>query len=209
MDTFAAQSGLGQLPETGSLEYQEARKTMMALGLDQISGDYSGGWQWDGASGALNTGFSTDVVDLASISFGLQMDGPSLVEWQTLAREDAPVKDLETLATLGGFNASITDYQLLDRVFAYAAAENGGTPEDFRLALPATLRLIGAESANANPRIAGYFNSIADFIAKGGSLDVAASPATPVPLRTITTMGEKKPDALPDLLNLSVTHRPQ
>jgi len=68
------------------------------------------------------------------------------------------------------------------------------------------IRLGGAEVAQMNPRIPGYLDAIADFIASSGTLSISANPAEPVTLKALKSIGEGAPQTLPDVLDLHITH---
>ena len=57
-----------------------------------------------------------------------------------------------------------------------------------------------------NPRFTDYVNAVADFVAKGGSLEISAKPAEPVPFATLQANGATAPQTMPDMLGLTVTH---
>ena len=58
-----------------------------------------------------------------------------------------------------------------------------------------------------NPRISDYVNAVADFVAKGGALEISAKPAKPVAFSAIEATGNTAPQTLPDVLELEVTHK--
>ena len=50
-------------------------------------------------------------------------------------------------------------------------------------------------------------NALADFVAKGGSLEIAAAPAEPVAFTALQATGATAPQTLPDVIDLKVTHK--
>jgi len=70
------------------------------------------------------------------------------------------------------------------------------------------IRLSGAQAAQMNPRITDYVNALAEFVAKGGMLEIAAAPEEPVAFTTLQSTGMTAPQTMPDVLDLTVTHKP-
>ena len=109
---------------------------------------------------------------------------------------------------LKNFSFKVEDEKALDAIFALAALQMGGSGEDLRMSVPAMIRLSGAQAAQMNPRISGYVNALAEFVAKGGTLEVAAAPKEPVAFSTLQATGMTAPQTMPDVLNLTVSHQP-
>jgi len=58
-----------------------------------------------------------------------------------------------------------------------------------------------------NPKFSEYVNAVADFVAEGGALEIAAQPAEPVAFATLQETGATAPQTIPDVLGLQVTHK--
>ena len=108
-------------------------------------------------------------------------------------------------AKLKTFNLKIEDEKALDAIFDLAALQMGGTGDDLRQSAPALIRLSGAQFAQLNPRISDYLDAVANFVSKGGALEVSASPEEPIGAADLETMGAA-PQTLPDVLDLTITH---
>jgi hypothetical protein len=204
MDIAALFDAMGETVPEGADELAKVYDAVAALGLEQISFDAMLDWAWDGETGDAALQTDTDVVDFVRMGYGARLGGPSLARWDALVRSDQMETAIQEMS-LGGFNFSITDYQMLDRVFAYAAQQSGSAPEDLRLAAPAMMRLSGAQVAQMNPRIPGYIDAIVNFIESGGTLSVNIDPAEPIPFIELQSLSQS-PQTLPDVLNLTVTH---
>ena len=96
------------------------------------------------------------------------------------AQEDGESDVVLTHGEFKNFSLNITDEKALDAIFALSALQMGGSGDDLRLSAPAMIRLSGAQAAQMNPRISNYVNAIADFVAKGGALEISAEPAEPL-----------------------------
>ncbi len=212
VDMMADQFGVGDTADTGAAELAELREALVSLGLDTVTGDGYGKWSWDGETGGLDTKGAYSFTDLFDTGAGLRLAGPSLVQWDALIREGALGDEIARRISFAGFDFNLRDEQLLDKAFAFAAGRMGATGEgaaaDLRQSAPAMLRLGGSEANGVNPRIAGYIDALATFLAEGGSLEVTAAPAEPVSFATIQETGENAPKTLPDVLNIVVTHEP-
>ncbi len=209
IDQSARRANFGVTPETGSQELLQAKQAITALGLEQISGEGGGRWNWNGETGSLKVGSSFNLIDLASSAGGLDLGGPSLIEWDQLVRSGAAQDVIQERISLGSLNFSITDDQLLDKVYALAATQmGGGGGDDLRQSLPAMVRLSSGQFGQMNQRIPGYLDAIANFLGGSGTLTVNMAPATPVNLKTLRAAIETEPQTLPDIVNLTIDHRP-
>jgi len=185
-------------------QVKQVKEAISALGLEQISFDAGLDWAWNGETGDAAFQTHADIVDFARFGEGARVGGPSLARWDGLVRADQMETATQEMS-LGGFNFSITDDQMLDRVFAYAAQQMGGTGEELRQSMPALIRVSGAQVAEMNPRIPGYIDAIANFIENGGTLSVNIDPAEPVSMIELQSLSQT-PQTLPDVLNLTVTY---
>ncbi|MEM9619808.1 MAG: hypothetical protein AAF936_17785 [Pseudomonadota bacterium] len=193
------------MPEADQYTAQ-AYEAVSALGLEQISFDGSFNWLWNGETGDASLQSAADIVDFARFEYGAAVGGPTLARWDEAFRSD----DFDSgryEMSLGALNFSVTDYQMIDRVLSYVAAQSGETPEDLRLAAPALIRLSGAEAAAMNPRIPAYLDAFAGFIETGGALSINMNPVEPVSFQELQMLNNS-PQTLPDVLNLTVTHTP-
>ncbi len=173
-------------------------------GLDAIKGDGFAEWKWNPDKGDGQLSYEANSPGLADMSMGFEMAGASLKE---IAAAEGEEKEgaFARNAQLKSFNLTIEDEKALDAIFDIAALQMGGTGDDLRQSAPALIRLSGAQFAQMNPRIGGYIDAIANFISKGGSLEVAAEPEEPVGAVDLETVGAA-PQTLPDVLDLTITH---
>jgi len=188
------------LPETET----EALEILKKHGLDKVAGDGHAEWNWNADSGVADLDYSAAMSGLADVSMALGLNGLKL---EDLAAEDADENIVAQLAALRGFSLTFKDETALDVMFEIAALQMGGSAEDLRQSAPAMIRLSGAQAAQMNPRIADYVDAFANFVAKGGTLEIAASPAEPVTMQALETVGSTSPQTIPDVLNLNVTHK--
>ncbi len=189
-------------------QFEQALDVINALGVERLSGDGDFSWRWNGETGDAAVSTSSALVDLMTNDFGLSVDGPTLVEWDAMARNDTPVAAAVQSISLHAFNFGLGDRGILDRAFAYAAEQQGTTGPELRQSMSALARLSGAQAGAANPRIATYANAVADFIASGGRIDIVAAPEAPVDLMSLQMTAQSAPQTVPDLLNLTITHSP-
>ncbi|GEM_PF-3816755 len=208
MDLFMSETGAGMTPEAGAQEFLKFRSAISSLGLDTVdtNGDFS--WNWNGENGVLNAGANGEVVSLYSDAVSVGLDGPSLAEWAAFG-PDAFGENAAFLneVALTGFSYSITDVSLLDKLFALAAEETGGTAADLRQSAPAMIRMSAAQAAQVDPRIAQYAEALASFIEQGGTIEINLQPAAPVPLSVFQSQDMTPPELL-DMLNLTIVHTP-
>lgn len=203
--------GFGGNADTGSQEILQIRDAITRLGLETIRGDSVTRWNWDGGTGALNTGASLSLDALMETTSGLEAEGPSLADWNKLVSDGASGDEIAKAIFLKQMNVSVSDEQLLDRAFAYAATQISpdASGADLRQSAPAMIRLAATQAAQFNPRIPGYVDALTAFVGTGGSLTVEMRPDAPVSLTEIQKIASSAPQTLPDVLGLSVTHTDQ
>lgn len=173
-------------------------------GLDEVPGDGFLDWNWNPDTGAGALDYEANSPGLADVSLNFAMTGADLAtiaEAQENGNEEAFAQN----AALKSFNLKLKDETALDTIFDLAALQMGGTGDDLRQSAPALLRLTGGQVAQLNPRINGYIDALANFISKGGSLEISAAPEEPLSA-AILDSGAIAPQTLPDVLNLTVTH---
>ncbi len=186
---------------------EDALKVLKEHGLDSVKGDGAASWVWNDKSGAADFNYAVNMDKLVNLSAALGFSNLKLDEIS--AAMDAGETD--AVLSKGAFNAfslKIKDEKALDALFALSALQMGGTGEDLRASAPALIRVSGAQAAQMNPRISGYVNAVADFVAKGGAIEFAAAPAEPVAFTALRAAGMTAPQTLPDVIDLTVTHKP-
>ncbi len=189
--------------------YANPRETKMldvlkSHGLDGVkaSADFAWDWNPDKGGATLKSAFLSDK--LADFRLNAALSGWELKKMA--AAQAAEEKDIfAKFARIDGFDMTLADKKLLDAIFDISAIEMGGTGAELRKSAPAMVRLSGAAVSIANPRLAGYVDAVAKFVGEGGTLEVSARPAAPVPLSSLAG----SPEQLPEVLNLQVVHKPK
>lgn len=172
-------------------------------GLDAIKGEGFAEWNWNPDKGDGQLRYEAVSPGLADFSMGFEMVGATLKEMAAL--DDAEKEDaFARSAELKSFNLKIDDEKALDAIFDLAALQMGGTGTDLRQSAPALIRLSGAQFAQLNPRISDYLDAVANFVSKGGSIEIAATPEEPIGAADLEAVGS--PQTLPDVLDLTITH---
>ncbi|MCK5750882.1 MAG: hypothetical protein KAH44_31995, partial [Oricola sp.] len=185
---------------------EEAVKVLKDHGLDNVKGDGTASWVWNAKTGVADLNYVANMEKFANFDVSMGFDDFKLEEIAA-AMEDGDEDALLTKGAFKNFTLTLEDDRALDAIFALAALQMGGTGEDLRASVPAMIRLSGAQAAQMNPLISGYVNALAEFVAKGGSLNIAATPAEPVPFATLQATGSTAPQTLPDVIDLKVTHK--
>ena len=180
--------------------------TIKEHGLDAVEAVSNVSWDWNAKSGKAEFVTAAAAPSLADYEMSFNLEGfKSDTLKAAMAADDASA--LAPEFKIGGFNTTLKDKALLDAIFAIAGLQMNSSGPELRQSAPAMIRLLGVSAMSVNPLYAGYVNSFADFVAKGGSLSIDASPKKPVPLATLSQTIEKKPDELGDVLGLTVTHK--
>lgn len=172
-------------------------------GLNAIKGEGFAEWNWNPDKGDGQLAYEAASPGLADFSMGFEMVGATLKD--LAAMDDAEKENaFARNAELKSFNLKIDDENALDAIFDLAALQMGGTGDDLRQSAPALIRLSGAQFAQLNPRISDYLDAVANFVSKGGSIEIAATPEDPIGAADLETLGA--PQTLPDVLDLTITH---
>ena len=208
IDIMIASGVLGSSPESRSLEIQQIRAAISELGLETITGNSDFSWNWDGDQGGMETAMLFDLDNLMKTTTDLAMTGPSLTGWETLLSSEQP-DFISAPIFFNKYSLSLTDYELLDRSYAYAATQlGGGTADDMRASLPSLLRVSGGQVSDFSPRIPGYIDALATFMGESGSVTATANPESPVVIAEILQASQVSPISLLELLNVDVQHTP-
>lgn len=190
-------------------EEEAAIAILKKHGLDKVKGEGAMSWDWNAGKGdaALVSDFKT--TQLADFSIDFAMNGLALDKISALI-ESGEANPVVKLGALKGFGLKIADKKLLDVGFELAALGMEGTSaDDLRQSAPAMIRLAGIQAAAMSPRIGGYVDAVANFVEQGGTIEIAARPASPVSLEAIDAASEAGPEAVPELIDLTVTHTPK
>ncbi len=175
-------------------------------GLDEVKGDGYMEWVWNADSGVADLDYVATMDGLADLSMSLGFAGFDLSK-MAAAQEDGDSNVALTHGAFKNFSLNITDEKALDAIFALSALQMGASGDDLRLSAPAMIRLSGAQAAQMNPRISDYVDAVANFVAKGGALEINAKPEEPLAFMSLQATGIAAPQTLPDVLELEVAHK--
>ncbi|MEM8772069.1 MAG: hypothetical protein AAGD92_10510 [Pseudomonadota bacterium] len=185
-------------------ENAPAYDVLKAQGLDNVKGAGFAEWTWNPDRGGARLQYNAESEGLADFSMAFDLGGMKLSDIGEAIENDVDNPIAQT-ASFKSMSFKIDDEKALDAIFALSALQMGGTGEDLRQSAPALLRLSGAQFVQGIPRAQGYLSAFADFIAEGGSLEISANPEEPLDLQAVQASAVA-PQALPDVLNLTVTH---
>lgn len=188
------------IPETE----KDALAALKSYKLDKVKADSDLAYDWDPDRGGavFSTGF--DSAGFADIGIDFALEGLELKK-VAAAHDAGAANPVEELARLKSFTAIVSDETMLDAFYALSALETGGEAKDMRAATPAMMRLAKLELKQKSPKLASYIDAVATFLEDGGTLEVKASPETPVPLSAIGASAAGGPDAMAEAINLTVT----
>ena len=175
-------------------------------GLDAVEATSDVIWDWNGKSGKANFVTKSTSKDFADFEMLFDLVGFKSEALKAEFESD-DASEFSSSFKLETFKANLKDKKLLDAIFAIAGLQMNSSGADLRQSAPAMIRLVGIQAASVNPLYGDYVNAAADFISKGGSLDIDATPQKPVPFEDIAKTLETKPEGLAEVLGLSVTHK--
>jgi hypothetical protein len=177
------------------------------------SGDFA--YDWTPASGAAKMVSKNELKTLGRLDLEMKAGLPTFKEFASLYPKKGEAVDMTKLfalfadADLQGASLTAADAGMLPRMFAFAAdmqaAQMGAVPgvvksDDLRAGAAFSLRSLGA----APTPLAPVYAAIADFVAEGGTINLAVSPAAPIPLALILVPG---PNGEDPLTRLNITAR--
>jgi hypothetical protein len=188
----------------------DMKKTIALLdkhGFSKIvaSGDFTYDWAPD--TGRARILSNNDVATLGRVDLDVGAGLPTFKEFAGLHPKKGEAFDTTKLsalfadASLAGASITVADKGVLARGFALAAdlqaAQAGAAAgsvkgPDLRAAAAFSMRSL----AGAPTPLAPVYGAIADFIADGGVLTLAASPARPIPMSQIMAPGPNGEDPL-------------
>jgi len=197
-------------------------KNMMAL-LDKhgfsklnISGETS--YDWSPETGAAKFVTRNDLKTIGQLDIDLGAVLPTFREFASLHPKNGEAFDAAKLSALfadgalSSVSTTIADRGVIARAFALAAdmqaTQAGAAPgsikgAELRAAAAFSMRSLGAAPTPLSP----VYAALADFIAEGGTLDLAAAPASPIPFAFIMAPGPNGEDPI-SRLNLSARRSP-
>lgn len=197
---------------------EKAREVLTRLGYETVSGTMSVEGSWAPDSGRLTLGSLDFVVeDAGTLTLGFTINGytPEFAEaLRQISDEMASGSDQSSqgLAILGlmqqleleGLEISFEDNSLTERVLAYAAEDQGTTPEAVADQTKAVLPFLMAQ-ADAPELTQMVSEAASEFLDDPQSLTIEAAPAEPVPFATLLATGMTSLDALAERIGLTVT----
>ena len=179
---------------------------MKEHGLDKLKSDGYAQWKWNDKTGVADLDYVANAPGFLDFTMDLGLSELKLNE-MAAAKAAGEENPFGAVGAFRNFSLKLEDEKALDAIFAIAALQMGGTGEDLRQSAPAMIRLSGAQAAQMNPKFSEYVNAVADFVAKGGTLEISAAPAEPVAFATLQETGATAPQTIPDVLGLQVTHK--
>ncbi len=188
--------------DTASIELLKKR------GLNELKADSRFSYDWEPKSGAVTVKSDISAPAAAIIDFALTADGLE-IDALAAALDENDADAISGLVRLKSASINVRDEVMLDAFFDLAALQAGGTGKDVRAAAPALVRLAGVQAAVASPSARGYFDAIATFVEKGGSLSIKVNPQEPMRLKDLEDRGRAGPEAVVQALGVDVTHTPR
>ncbi|MBZ8134544.1 hypothetical protein [Afifella sp. IM 167] len=181
------------------------------LGYDQIRIDMQSASNWQAESGLSQSASTMRVADVADMSaaYGLAGVTEQWIRQVSLASMDQENGNLKSIGLLMGLRLesatlSITDRSIVDRGFAFVAAQQNQPEEAFKEQTVAALPFLLATMAP--PEVANLVATpLQDFLNGKGTLVARARPGEPMRIDEILFAAKSDPASLIDLLGLEVS----
>ncbi|GGC97671.1 hypothetical protein [Aquisalinus flavus] len=186
----------------------ESETEMLAIlrehGFDDLPSEGEFLWTYDPDEGAAALTYDVDMPGHAAIDVNYAVSGLTLQQVNTAITTQNPL--LLAGLSIDGMTIRFDDEKLLDGIMAIAAHETDQTPEELRASLPALIALGSSQASQMVPEVSDYAASLTTFLTEGGTLEIAMSPESPVPLMTLGLLSQTSPQMIPSTLALTVTH---
>lgn len=194
-------------PSEGGPDMDKVIALLEKHGFSKITLSGETAYDWVPETGAAKLVAQNDMKTMGAVDLDFGAGFPTFKEFASLHPKKGEAFDAEKAsalfadAALTDASITVSDKGVLARGFALAAdlqALDAGTApgavkgEDLRAAAAFSLRSLSA----APTPLAPVYAAVGDFIADGGVLDLAASPASPIPLSLIMAPGPNGEDPL-------------
>lgn len=197
----------------GATDLQNMIGLLDKHGFSKITASGDTTYNWSPETGVARLVSKNDMKTLGRVDMDAGAGLPTFKAFAALHPKKGEAFDIAKLsalfadASLADASITVADKGVLARGFALAAdlqAAQAGAPAgsiksaELRAAAAFSLRSLGA----APTPMAPVYAAVADFIADGGVLNLAAAPASPIPLSLIMAPG---PDGEDPLTRLNLT----
>jgi len=189
-----------------SPEQEDVLKILNDYGLDNVKADSVMTYDWDAKKGNADFATTYDAEGLADFSMNFALGGLVLekIDAATAAGDNDAIAGL---VEVEGISIELADDHLLDAVFGLAGLQGNMSAEDARKTAVGGLQIARLQAIQLGGRFNDYIDSTSDFLEEGGVLIIKVDPENAVPFSAIAATGEQGPQAIPELLNLTVTHK--
>lgn len=203
----------GQFAITGAtidvkqIEADEA-KSLTDLGYDTLSVDVSGSGKWDPDAATVDVpALNINAKDAASLTISFSLGGVTRdVVTQLDENSDNPEEAMALLQNITIANAKVRldDESLTGRVLDQEAQKAGVEVPVYVSRLTGGLPMMVGVLQNKELE-AQVTEAVTEFLTTPGSLELAASPAAPVPVAQIMGTAMFAPQMIPQILSLGIT----
>lgn len=188
-----------------SPDFEEFMDIFKRYGLDEVKADSVIRYDWDAKKGGADLVVSYETDGLADYNMNIALEGLNLKEIEAAveAGTDNPAVDL---AALEGLSIAVADEKLLDLFFELAGIQSGMSAKNARQVALGGLQLSRLRAMQYGGRFNDYIDAVVGFVEDGGTLTIDISPEQAVPFADISAASAQDPQALPDILNITITH---
>jgi hypothetical protein len=203
----------GQFAITGAtidvkqIEADEAQ-SLTDLGYETLSVDVSGSGKWDPDAATINVpALNINAKDAASLTISFSLGGVTRdVVTQLNETSDNPEEAMALLQNITIANAKIRldDESLTGRILDQEAQKAGVEVPVYVSGLTGGLPMMLGVLQNKELE-AKVTEAVTEFLTTPGSLEIAASPAAPVPVAQIMGTAMFAPQMIPQILSVGIT----
>ncbi|MES0879216.1 hypothetical protein [Roseibium sp. SCP14] len=197
----------GAMIDVKQIEAEEAR-SLTDLGYETLSIDVSGSGKWDPDAATVEVpGLNINAKDAASLTISFSLGG--VTRDVVTGLNEASDNSEETMAllqniTIANAKVRLDDESLTGRILDQEAQKAGvEVPvyvSQLTGALPVMLGVLQNKELEAQVN-----EAVTEFLTTPGSLEIAASPAAPVPVAQIMGTVMFAPQMIPQILSVGIT----
>lgn len=195
--------------------HPSAVSAIKAMGYEMLTGSMHLTSNWNETSGVLAVpDLSLMLDEMGILTFSFEMEALDTAPWAMMrggetvkseAQARAALAEAMGSAVLSNGSIRFLDTGLTGRILAYTGSTQGLNAAEMtsvsRMMLPLAVARLG------HPRLQAEILEVANaFLIEPDTFEIKAAPDQPVPVMQIAAAAMMFPQALPDLLNLSVSN---
>lgn len=186
---------------------EEGRKNLTDLGYEKLNISVNGKGSWDPATQVASfEDVAVEMQNAAALNVSVKLGGVTKELMQELtsgAGDQDKIGPMMQSTSLSALNIRLDNSSLVERILDKQAKDSGtdraGLVEQLKMGLPLMLSIL--QNADFEKSVS---TAVGDFLGDPKSLTVTAQPSAPVPVMQIMGTAMMAPQALPQILGVTI-----